>query len=50
MHSLFKDPKYADPENWDYSLKPDSPNVGAGEGGATIGALGVAAEAKKPIP
>jgi len=29
-----------DPEHRDLRLKPDSPNIGAGEGGATIGALG----------
>ena len=39
-HSIFRDPKYVDPEHWDLRLKPDSPNIGAGEGGATIGALG----------
>jgi hypothetical protein len=38
-HSLFRDPRYADPENWDFHLKPDSPNIGAGERGVTIGAL-----------
>jgi len=40
-HSIFADPKYVDPENWDFRLQPDSPNLGGGEGGATIGALGV---------
>jgi len=40
MHSIFADPKYADPENWDFRLRPDSPNIAGGEGGTTIGALG----------
>jgi len=40
LHSIFKDPKYVDPEHRDLRLKPDSPNIGAGEQGATIGALG----------
>lgn len=39
MHSIFADPKYVDPENWDFHLQRDSPNIGAGEGGATMGAL-----------
>jgi hypothetical protein len=41
LHSIFRDPRYADPENWDFRLQPDSPNLGAGESGVTIGALGV---------
>lgn len=44
LHSIFKDPKYVDPENWDFRLQPDSPNIGAGENGTTIGALGVKKE------
>jgi len=40
QHSIFKHPKFVDPENRDFRLQPDSPNIGAGEGGATIGALG----------
>jgi len=40
MRSIFKDPKYIDPENWDFHLETDSPNIGAGEDGAIIGALG----------
>jgi nitrous oxidase accessory protein NosD len=39
LNSIFRDPKYVDPEGWDYRPKPDSPNIGAGEGGTTIGAL-----------
>ncbi|HJN16887.1 MAG TPA: right-handed parallel beta-helix repeat-containing protein, partial [Armatimonadota bacterium] len=39
-HSIFAHPKYVDPENRDFRLQPDSPNVGAGENGVTIGALG----------
>ena len=41
LHSIFKDPRYVDPEHWDFRLQPDSPNIGAGENGVTIGALGV---------
>ena len=44
MHSIFADPKYIDPENWDFRLQSDSPNIGRGEGGTTIGALGVKAQ------
>jgi len=40
-HTLFRDPKYVDPENWDFRLQPDSPNIAAGKDGATIGALKV---------
>lgn len=40
-HSIFAHPRYTDPEHRDFTLRPDSPNIGAGEGGATIGALGV---------
>jgi hypothetical protein len=42
-HSVFADPKYvkpyALPDAWDWRVKPDSPNIGAGEKGATIGAF-----------
>jgi hypothetical protein len=41
LHSIFKDPIYSDAAHGDYHLKANSPNIGAGEGGATIGALGV---------
>lgn len=45
-HSLFADPKYVRPwlpiDTWNWSLKPDSPNLGKGEKGADIGALGLA--------
>jgi hypothetical protein len=41
LHSIFIDPLYFDAAHNDYHLKADSPNIGAGEGGATIGALGV---------
>ena len=41
-HSIFENPQYEDPANHDFRLKPASPNVGAGERGATIGARGVA--------
>ena len=40
-HSIFKNPLYNDPRNRDYRLKPGSPNIGAGESEATMGALGV---------
>ena len=40
-HSIFKHPLYVDPEDWDFRLQPDSPNIGAGEKGVIIGALGV---------
>jgi nitrous oxidase accessory protein NosD len=39
-HSLFIDPRYVDASRGNFYLKPDSPNLRAGEGGATIGALG----------
>lgn len=42
MNSIFKHPRYVDPGNRDFRLLPDSPNIGAGKEGATIGALGVA--------
>ena len=42
-HSIMADPKYVNPlppiDRWDWRLKPGSPNIGAGENGATIGAL-----------
>jgi len=42
-HSVFADPQYVKPfgvvENWDWRVKASSPNAGAGEKGATIGAL-----------
>ena len=40
-HSIFARPRYVDPQNRDFRLLPDSPNIGAGENGGTIGALGV---------
>jgi len=43
-HTIFADPMYADAEHFDFRLKPGSPNIGAGENGATIGALGVKAQ------
>ena len=43
-HSIFADPRYVKPygaiDRWDWRLRPDSPNVGAGENRATLGALG----------
>jgi len=42
-HSIFADPKYVKPwgamDRWDWRLQPDSPNLGAGENGSTIGAF-----------
>ena len=42
-HSIFADPKYVEPygtiDRWDWSVELDSPNIGAGEGGTTIGAF-----------
>ena len=40
-HSIAIHPRYVDPRNRDFRLLPNSPNIGAGENGATIGALGV---------
>jgi hypothetical protein len=42
-HSIFAHPRYVDPQNRDFRLLPDSPNIGAGVNGGIIGALGVAA-------
>ena len=38
-HSLFVAPKYRDLLSFDFRLQPDSPNIGAGENGANIGAM-----------
>ncbi|HGY56906.1 MAG TPA: hypothetical protein ENK44_14455 [Caldithrix abyssi] len=38
--SIALDPKFCDPENGDYHLKPGSPCLTAGENGGLIGALG----------
>jgi hypothetical protein len=40
-HSICAHPKFADPKNRDFGLLPMSPNVGAGEKGVNIGAMGV---------
>ena len=46
-HSLFADPKYVRPwppiDQWDWRVKPDSPNLKAGEDGRDIGSFGAAA-------
>lgn len=39
-HSIFADPKYNNILEYDFRLSEDSPNLGAGKGGADIGALG----------
>jgi hypothetical protein len=41
-HSIAAHPRYVDPQHFDFRLAPDSPNIGRGEGGVNIGALGVA--------
>ena len=45
-HSIFADPlyvrPYGSPDRWDWRIGPGSPNAGAGENGATIGAFEVA--------
>lgn len=41
VHSIFADPRYADINGMDFRLQPDSPNIGAGENGTTIGAMEV---------
>ncbi len=38
-HSIFADPKHVDPMAFDFRLSLDSPNRGAGEHGADLGAL-----------
>jgi hypothetical protein len=41
-HSIAVHPRYVDPRNRDFRLLPKSPNLGKGENGANIGALGAA--------
>jgi len=38
-HSIFENPKHVNVKERDLRLEPDSPNIGAGADGATIGAL-----------
>jgi hypothetical protein len=39
QHSQFADPRWSDPASDRWDPQPDSPLIGAGEGGATIGAV-----------
>jgi hypothetical protein len=39
-HSIFADPRWIDPRRGVWELHADSPNIGAGENGTTIGATG----------
>ena len=41
-HAIAAHPRYADPQHRDFRLMTNSPNIGRGENGVTIGALGVA--------
>ncbi|MBC8443344.1 hypothetical protein H8D79_01315, partial [PVC group bacterium] len=41
-HSIQADPKFVNPRAGDFRLLPDSPAIGAGEGGVNIGACGAA--------
>jgi|GEM_PF-868627 len=45
-HSIWADPRHRDTLEFDFRLLPDSPNIGAGENGTTIGAMPVQAEKK----
>jgi len=49
-HSIYADPKHRDIVGFDFRLLPDSPNIGAGEGGANLGALPVCAPEKPSQP
>jgi len=40
-HSIFADPRHHNLVEFDFRLNPDSPNIGAGENGTTIGAMEV---------
>lgn len=42
LHSFRANPMFVDIDSGDFRLLPDSPAIGAGKDGATIGALGVA--------
>ena len=44
QHSIFADPLYRSAANFIFELDPKSPNIGAGENGSTIGALGITKE------
>ena len=46
QHSIYKRPLYVDPFSRNWHLQPNSPNLGAGKDGATIGAL----ETASPTP
>jgi hypothetical protein len=47
-HSIFADPRHVSYPRYRFELQPDSPNLGAGEKGATIGAFGPAHGAAAP--
>ena len=48
-HSIWADPRQRDVVAFDFRLLPDSPNIGAGEKGTTIGAL-PAGRGEDPLP